>query len=175
LRLRKSSFSRGFRVVVIGKRLATRLDRLIPGTMPNPKCGQSPRLYLEPRLLGMNSIRSTSPRIFGRNRQERHHPPMRFVARLCIFFVFCLAIGLACSEIPELLSFGDDTSNDFVLPSSCACELRIDRAAHKRSSCLRSGSITKAPFPVIWRRCFASSPARSTGAEILLFLSIQRN
>jgi len=39
--------------------------------------------------------------------------PMRFVARLCNSFVSRLAIGLAYSEIPELLSFGDDTSNDF--------------------------------------------------------------
>jgi len=143
--------------------------------MSNPNAGSRRVLIMELRTACIDRIRPTFPTIFGRNRQERHHPPMRFVARLCIFFVFCLAIGLACSEIPELLSFGDDTSNDFVLPSSCACELRIDRAAHKRSSCLRSGSITKAPFPVIWRRCFASSPARSTGAEILLFLSIQRN
>lgn len=128
---------------------------------------------LELRSLGMIGFDPRPARIFGRNRQERHHPPMRFVARLCMFFVFFLAIELACSGIPGLLSFGDDTSNDFAF-WSCAPDLRTDRAVHERSNCLASNPITKALFSTDWRRCLAFSPASSAGAELLLFLSIQR-
>ena len=39
---------------------------------------------------------------------------MRFIKRLCVPFGFCLAFGLACSEIPESLSLADDDSTDFV-------------------------------------------------------------
>src|SRR5215470_17785840 len=38
--------------------------------------------------------------------------PMRFIKRLCVPFGFCLAFGLARSEIPESLSLADDASTD---------------------------------------------------------------
>jgi len=40
--------------------------------------------------------------------------PMRFIKRLCVPFGFCLAFGLACSEIPESLSLADDAPTDFM-------------------------------------------------------------
>ena len=100
---------------------------------------------------------------------------MRFISRLCMLVVFSLAIGLACSEIPELLSFTDDLSNDFVLSSSGARQHRIGLAAYERSNYPGSNPLSKAPFAPVWRYCFLSSPAPPTGAALLLFLSTHRN
>jgi len=120
-------------------------------------------------------IRSTSSRTVARNRNERHHRPMRFISRLCMLVVFSLAIGLACSEIPELLGFADDPSNDFVLSSNGERQHRMSPAAYERSTYPRSNPISKPLFAPVWRLCSLSSPAHLTGAELLLFLSTQRN
>lgn len=100
--------------------------------------------------------------------------PMRFVTRLCMLVVFFLAIGLTCSEMPELLSFTDDPSNDFVV-SICAHESRLDRAVHERSNCASSNPVVKALFQEGWRGCVVFEPAAATGAELLSFLSNRRN
>src|SRR5262245_54939971 len=112
--------------------------------------------------------------IFGRNRQERHHQPMRFISRLWMLVVFSLAVGLACSEMPELFSVADDPSNDFVL-STCTFESSVDRAALERPNCPTSNSLMMAPISTVSRRGFVLKPAPLTGADLLLFLSTRRN
>ena len=89
---------------------------------------------------------------------------MPFVARLCIFFVFCLAIGLACSEIPELLTLTDDVSDDFVLDSSAATTKCVEIAlVDQTRETIRN--LLVIPY---------ANPVRLAGSELLRLLSIQR-
>jgi len=91
-----------------------------------------------------------------------------------MIFAFSLAMGLACSEMPELLSFADDPSNDFVL-STDALDPITDRAVHEGLNCLTNNALRKAPLSTVLGGCFVFRPAAPTSVELLLFLSTQRN
>ena len=89
-----------------------------------------------------------------------------------ILLLFCLALGLACYEIPETLNLCDDTSNDFVKPPS-GPRLGAVTIAHQVLASRPGGSV--ADFAV---RAIAMIPSAEpvvpSGTELLRLLSIQR-
>lgn len=91
-----------------------------------------------------------------------------------ILLLFCLAFGLACSEIPETLRLCDDTSNDFVAPPSGpklrAVTLTI---AHQVSTSLPGNSVAGFAVRTI-AMILSTEPVIHSGPELLRLLSIQR-
>ncbi len=91
-----------------------------------------------------------------------------------ILLLFCLALGLACCELPETLNLCDNTSNDFVAPPP-GHRLRAvtETIVHQVLASRPSSSV--ADFAV---RTVAMIPSAESvipsGTELLQLLSIQR-
>jgi hypothetical protein len=97
---------------------------------------------------------------------------MLSLRKLSILLLFSLALGLVCSEIPEILNLHDDTSNDFV-GSPSGPRLGAVTIAHQVLAARQSSSVTDfvvrtlAMIPL-------TEPVVPSGPELLRFLSIQR-
>jgi hypothetical protein len=98
--------------------------------------------------------------------------PWESLKRFILLFVCSLAFGLACSELPELLTPNDDTSNDFI---ECASAPGIERP--------QTAGLQAAPrsctFPprvpssiVLNMDCL--QPALPSGTDLLRLLTFQR-
>ena len=85
---------------------------------------QVAQLHLELRSLGMIRSNLSSLPFSVAIAKKGIIRPMRFVTRLCMLVAFFLAIGLTCSEMPELLSFTDDASTDFVQVGALAASFK---------------------------------------------------
>jgi hypothetical protein len=96
---------------------------------------------------------------------------MRF-AGFYLLFVFSLALGLSCSEIPELITLTDDVSNELV-EDSCVSVSECMRIASRQLSSEREidleASVTNLLFAALSTR-----PAPWSGPNLLQLLSIQR-
>ena len=99
---------------------------------------------------------------------------MRSLRGFSILFLFCLALGLACSELPETLRLCDDTSNDFVAPPSGprlgAVTVTI---AHQILASRPGGSVADFAVRTI-AMILSAEPVIPSGRELLRLLSIQR-
>jgi hypothetical protein len=97
---------------------------------------------------------------------------MRSLRKFSILLLFCLALGLVCSEIPETLNLCDDTSNDFV-GSLSGPRLGAVRIAPQVLASSPGSSV--AGFAV---QTLAMIPSAElvvpSGPELLRLLSIQR-
>ncbi len=97
---------------------------------------------------------------------------MRSLREFSILLLFCLALGLVCSEIPETLNLCDDTSNDFV-GSPSGPKLGAVRIAHQVLACHWGSSVVD--FAVQTLAMIPSAePVVPSGPELLRLLSIQR-
>ena len=92
--------------------------------------------------------------------------------KFSILLLFSLALGLACSEIPETLNLCDDTSNDFA-GSPFGPRLATVTIAHQVLAA-RQGSLV-ADFAVRTPAMIPSAgPLVLSGPELLRLQSIQR-
>jgi hypothetical protein len=97
---------------------------------------------------------------------------MRSLREFSFLLLFCLALGLVCSEIPEILNLHDDTSNDFV-GSPSGPRLGARTIAHQVLASCRSSLV--ADFAVRTLAIIPSAePVVPSGPELLRLLSIQR-
>lgn len=105
---------------------------------------------------------------------EENLDRMHSLRGFSILLLFCLALGLACSEIPEKLNLCDDTSNDFVVPPpGLRLEVVTLTIAHQVLAS-RAGS-SAADFAVRTIAMIPSAePVTPSGTELLRLLSIQR-
>lgn len=91
-----------------------------------------------------------------------------------ILLLFCLALGLACSEIPEKLNLHDDTSNDFVVPpSDPSLEAGTVTIAHQVLASRPGSSAADSAVRAI-AIIPSAEPVIPSGTELLRLLSIQR-
>src|SRR5262245_18844790 len=98
---------------------------------------------------------------------------MRFRKRSCVLLIVSLTLGLACSEIPELLRFADDTSNDFV-SSSCTCGPRIYQAIDDHSNSLTRYSSKRKSIQNPGSISSYSPTTLMSGRLLLQLISIQK-
>jgi len=97
---------------------------------------------------------------------------MLSLRRFSILLLFSLALGLVCSEIPEILNLHDDTSNDFV-GSPSGPRLGAITIAHQVLASSPGSSV--AGFAVQTLAMIPSAKlAVPSGPELLRLLSIQR-
>ena len=97
---------------------------------------------------------------------------MRSLRGFSILLLLCLALGLACSEIPETLNLCDDTSNDFVASPS-GPRLGAVTIAHQVLSPRPDSSVAEGALRAIAMIPLAE-PAVPSATELLRLLSIQR-
>ena len=89
-----------------------------------------------------------------------------------ILLLFCLAFGLACSEIPETINLCDDTSNDLVAPPSGP---RLGAVTIAEQALASPPGSSVADFAVRAMAMIPSAePVIPSGTELLQLLSIQR-
>ena len=97
---------------------------------------------------------------------------MRSLREFSFLLLFCLTLGLVCSEFPETLNLCDDTSNDFVA-SPCGPRLGAVTIVHQVLASRPGNSV--ADFAI---RTLAMTPSAEpvvpSGPELLQLLSIQR-
>jgi hypothetical protein len=95
------------------------------------------------------------------------------VRRASVLFTFLIVLSVGCAEIPELLSFRDDSSNDFVETVAAARAIATAQIVQQEPNC----SSWLLPHELnICRGSDHSSPQRFplSGQELLLLLSIHR-
>jgi hypothetical protein len=95
------------------------------------------------------------------------------VRRASVLFTFLIVLSVGCTEIPELLSFCDDNSNDFVETVAAARATAAAQIVQQEPNC----SSWLLPRELnICRGSDHSSPQRLplSGQELLLLLSIHR-
>jgi hypothetical protein len=95
------------------------------------------------------------------------------VRRASILFSFLIVLSVGCAEIPELLSFGDDISNDFVETVGVGRANAAAQIIQKEPNC---ASWLLPRESTVCRGSDHSSPQRLplSGQELLLLLSIHR-
>jgi len=97
---------------------------------------------------------------------------MRSLREFSFLLLFCLTLGLVCSEFPETLNLCDDTSNDFVA-SPCGPRLGAVTIVHQVLASRPGNSV--ADFAI---RTLAMTPSAEpvvpSGPELLQLLSVQR-
>ena len=97
---------------------------------------------------------------------------MRSLREFSFLLLFCLALGLVCIEIPEILNLCDDASNDFVA-SPCGPRLGAVTIVHPVLASRPGSSV--ADFAI---RTIAITPSAEpvvpSGPELLQLLSVQR-
>lgn len=97
---------------------------------------------------------------------------MLSLRKFSILLLFSLALGLVCSEIPEVLNLCDDASNDFVVSPS-GPRLGAITIAHQILASSPGSSV--AGFAVQTHAMTPSAePVVPSGPELLRLLSIQR-
>jgi hypothetical protein len=89
---------------------------------------------------------------------------MRFAKGLGLLFVLAATLGLACSEIPELLTLTDNVSNDFVDESSAAVTKLAEIALVAQAREMIRNLLVILP----------TNSVRLAGQKLLRLLSIQR-
>ena len=91
-----------------------------------------------------------------------------------MLLLFCLAVGLACSEIPEMRKLCDDAFNDFVAPPSGLRLGAVTVAIPHQVWASRPGS--SVADLAVWTTAMIPSgePVIASGPELLRLLSIQR-
>jgi hypothetical protein len=97
---------------------------------------------------------------------------MRSLRECCILLLFCLALGLLCSEIPEITNLCDDTSNDFV-GSSSGPRLEAVTIEHQVVVSNWGSPVADLAFQIP-AMISSVEPGIPSGPELLRLLSIQR-
>jgi len=95
------------------------------------------------------------------------------VRRASVLFTFLVVLGVGCAEIPELLSFCDDSSNDFVETVVAARAIAAAQIVQQEPNC----SSCLLPRELNICRAYDRSPLQRlplSGQELLLLLSIHR-
>src|SRR5215469_2985876 len=100
---------------------------------------------------------------------------MRFVKRVYLLFLFSLALGLFCSEIPETFTLEDDISNDFIqeCPASISpCTLTSQEHLASQTDLVEEneGSQNSRIIPITFR----GELAAASGRDLLRLHSVQR-
>ena len=102
---------------------------------------------------------------------KRSPKPMRLFERLFIVCLFALTLGVFCSEVPELISLNDDSSDDFVTSSSLPARTSIQTVQQVSTAQRRL-------VPIAARSCLSinQSPERFflAGTDLLRLLSTQQ-
>jgi hypothetical protein len=95
------------------------------------------------------------------------------VRRASILFSFLIVLSMGCAEIPELFSFADDISNDFVETVAAGRANAVPQIIQQEPNC---ASWLLPRELSVCRGSDHSSPQRSplSGQELLLLLSIHR-
>jgi hypothetical protein len=95
------------------------------------------------------------------------------VKRASILFAFLIVLSVGCAEIPELLSFCDDNSNDFVETVAASHAKAAAQTIQQVPNC---ASWVLPPELSICKGYDHSSPQRFplSGQKLLLLLSIHR-
>ena len=93
--------------------------------------------------------------------------------RASILFSFLIVLSMGCAEIPELFSFGDDISNDFVETVAVGRANAAAQIIQQEPNC---ASWLLPRELSVYRDSDHSSPQHSplSGQELLLLLSIHR-
>jgi hypothetical protein len=98
--------------------------------------------------------------------------PMKFVRGSYFLFLFSLALGLFCGELPESFSLADDVSNDFVevsfVPILEHVQIARGRVPSERRIALAVPSVRNLQYLPAIEPVLLSSP------DLLRLLSIQR-
>jgi hypothetical protein len=90
----------------------------------------------------------------------------------CILLLFCLALSLVCSEIPEIINLCDKPSNDFV-GSSSGPQLAAVTIAHQVAVSSWGSPVADLAFQTP-AMISSVEPGVPSGPELLRLLSIQR-
>ena len=92
--------------------------------------------------------------------------------RFVLLLACSLAFGLACSELPELLTLNDDTSNDFVEISS-SLRVELPQVVRRQTESRQVTIPPRAPSTLVVVMIY-SQPALTSGTDLLHILALQR-
>jgi hypothetical protein len=98
--------------------------------------------------------------------------PWGSLKRFVLLLACSLAFGLACSELPELLTLNDDTSNDFVEISS-SLRVELPQVVRQQSESPRVTIPPRAPSTLVVAMIYPQ-PALASGTDLLHILALQR-
>ena len=98
--------------------------------------------------------------------------PLESLKRFVLLFVCSLALGLACSELPELLTLSDDSSNDSI-ESSSAPRVEILQTTRQEAERWNDTFPPRRPFST-FLTINCPQPALPSGTDLLQLLSLQR-